>query len=76
MHIFIGNLSFTATPDDIKQLFAPFGVVDSVNIKKKSPGHAFVVMPDAEAGHRAIEALEGQAFLGRQIKISIREFKR
>ena len=76
MHIFIGNLSFSATPDDVQQLFEQFGTVDLVNIKKRSPGHAFVVMPDAQAGHRAIEALEGREFLGRVIKISIREFKR
>ena len=76
MHIFIGNLSFKATAADLTQLFARFGAVDLVNMKKKSPGHAFVVMPDAEAGHRAIEALTGQTFLGRPITISIREFKR
>jgi RNA recognition motif-containing protein len=76
MHIFIGNLSYTATPAEVKALFEQFGAVDSVNIKKKSPGHAFVVMPDAQAGHRAIEALTGQTFQGRPIEISIREFKR
>lgn len=76
MHIFIGNLSFAATPDDVKGLFEPYGSVESVNIKKKSKGHAFVVMPDAEAGHRAIAALTGQSFMGRPIEISIRVFKR
>lgn len=76
MHIFIGNLSFAATPSDVKTLFEQFGAVDSVTIKKKSPGHAFVVMPDAQAGHAAIEALTGHTFMGRPIDISIRVFKR
>ncbi len=76
MHIFIGNLSFNATPNDVKALFEQFGAVESVTIKKKSPGHAFVVMPDAEAGHAAIAALSGQNFMGRPIDISIRVFKR
>ena len=76
MHIFIGNLSFTATQEEVKNLFERFGAVDSVNMKKKSKGHAFVVMPDASQGHRAIAALTGQSFMGRPIEISIREFKR
>ena len=76
MHIFIGNLSFAATEDDVKSLFEKYGSVDSVNIKKKSKGHAFVVMPDANQGHTAIAALTGQSFLGRPIDISIRKFKR
>ena len=76
MHIFIGNLSFTATEEDVKNLFEEFGAVDSVNIKKKAKGHAFVVMPDADQGHKAIAALSGRSFLGRPIDISIRKFKR
>ncbi len=76
MHIFIGNLSFAAREEDVKNLFEQFGRVDSVNMKKKSKGHAFVVMPDADQGHRAIAALKGQVFMNRPIDISIREFKR
>lgn len=76
MHIFIGNLSFAAKEEDVKTLFEQYGAVDSVNIKKKSKGHAFVVMPDADQGHAAIAALTGQSFMGRPIEISIRKFKR
>ena len=76
MHIFIGNLSFAAKEGDIRNLFETFGAVESVNIKKKSKGHAFVVMSDATAGHNAIAALTGQSFMGRPIDISIRKFKR
>jgi RNA recognition motif-containing protein len=76
MHIFVGNLSFAAKEHDVKVLFEQFGVVDSVNMKKKSKGHAFVVMPYAEEGHEAIAALEGQNFMGRPLEVSIREFKR
>jgi RNA recognition motif-containing protein len=76
MHIFVGNLSFAVTEEDVKNLFEQFGAVDSVNIKKKAKGHAFVVMPDADQGHKAIAALTGQSFRGRPIDISIRKFKR
>jgi RNA recognition motif-containing protein len=76
MHIFIGNLSYAARAEEVQSLFEQFGEVSSVNIKKKSKGHAFVVMPDAEAGHRAIAALKGKSFMGRPIDISIRVFKR
>jgi RNA recognition motif-containing protein len=75
MHIFIGNLSFIATEKDLRGLFEQFGPVASVNMKKKSPGHAFVVMPDANQGHKAIEALTGTPFMGRVINLSIRVFK-
>lgn len=76
MHIFIGNLAFAAKEQDVQRLFEQFGTVDSVNMKKKSRGHAFVVMPDASQGHRAIAELTGQSFMGRPIDISIRQFKR
>lgn len=76
MHIFINSLPFEATPADLKKFFEPFGEVESVTIKKKSPGHAFLRMPDPEAGHRAIAALNGQAFMGRVLEVSIRKFKR
>ncbi len=76
MHIFMGNLSFAAREEDVKKLFEQFGAVDSVSIKKKSRGHAFVVMPDADQGQRAIATLTGQSFMGRPIDISIRKFKR
>ena len=76
MHIFIGNLSFAATKEDIKVLFERFGAIESVSMKKKSKGHAFVVMPDANQGQAAIEGLTGQNFMGRPVTISIREFKR
>ena len=36
MNIFVGNLSFSATEDDVKVLFETFGTVASVRIKKKS----------------------------------------
>jgi RNA recognition motif-containing protein len=53
-----------------------FGEVESVTIKKKSPGHAFLRMTDPESGHRAVEALNGQAFMGRPLEVAIRKFKR
>ncbi len=76
MDIFIGNLSFAAKEEDIQTLFEQFGDVESVNMKRKSKGHAFVVMLDPDEAHTAIAALKGQSFMGRPIDIGIREYKR
>ena len=58
MNIFVGNLSFSATENDVKGIFEAFGVVSSVKIKKKSGqnsrGFGVVIMPDdlqAQGGH-------------------------
>jgi len=74
MNIFVGNLSFSATEQDVKTIFEAFGVVTSVNIKKKSGknsrGFGFVCMPDDIQAQAAIVALEEKDFMGRPLSIS------
>ena len=74
MRIFVGNLSFQATENDVKGLFETFGVVSSVNIKKKSGknsrGFGFVSMLDDLQAQTAIAGLQDKEFMGRSLSIS------
>lgn len=75
MNIFVGNLSFLATENDVKSIFEAFGVVASVHIKKKSGknsrGFGFVAMPDDAQAQAAIAALQDKEFMGRPLSVSI-----
>ncbi len=75
MNIYVGNLSFRATDDDIRELFAEFGEVVSAKIimdreSGRSRGFAFVEMADKDAGLDAIEALDGAEHQGRNLKVN------
>ena len=74
MNIFVGNLSFLATENDVKGVFEAFGAVASVKIKKKSGknsrGFGFVTMPDDLQAQAAIAALQDKEFMGRPLKVS------
>ena len=72
--VFVGNLAFKAKPRDVEALFARFGEVQSVRIMtdratRRPRGFAFVEMPAPDA-KKAIGALDGQEFLGRQLRVS------
>src|SRR5277367_6406520 len=75
MNIFVGNLSFLATENDVKGAFEAFGSVSSVRIKKKSGknsrGFGFVSMPDEEQAFAAIAGLQNKEFMGRPMSVSI-----
>jgi RNA recognition motif-containing protein len=75
MNIFVGNLPFSATENDVKGVFEAFGAVSSVRIKKKSGknsrGFGFVSMPDDLQAQAAIAGLQGKDFMGRPLSISI-----
>ncbi|MHC5012452.1 MAG: RNA recognition motif domain-containing protein [Planctomycetota bacterium] len=74
--LYVGNLSFTSTEDDITGAFSPHGTVTSVNVimdreTGRPRGFAFVEMgSDAEA-QAAVQALDGQDLGGRNIKVNI-----
>ena len=72
MNIFVGNLSFETTDEDLRAEFTAFGELTSVNVLKdkfsnKSRGFAFVEMPNKEEAMKAIEALNGKSINGRTI---------
>ena len=75
VHIFVGNLAFTTTEDDVRDLFAAYGTVDTTRIMTdretgRSRGFGFVEMPDSRAAQRAIEALNGTSLGGRALTVN------
>lgn len=75
MNIFVGNLSYSATDQDLRQLFEQYGVVDKVNIitdreTGRSRGFGFVEMSDSRAAKAAIEALQGTQLAGRPLTVN------
>lgn len=75
MNIYVGNLSFQTTDDDLRQAFAPFGsVVRAVVVKDratgKSKGFGFVEMPDNVEAGTAIRRMDGTALQGRNLKVN------
>lgn len=75
MKIYVGNLSFNMSEDDLKNKFEEFGAVNSVNVIKdrdtgKSKGFGFVEMAEKEAGESAINELNGTELEGRRIIVN------
>jgi len=73
--IFVGNLSFQATQDGVRELFAKHGQVDEVTLVTdrftgQPRGFGFVVMPDKAQADAAIAALNGQEFEGRNLTVN------
>ena len=75
MNIFVGNLAFSATDHDLRQLFEPYGDVDKINIitdrdTGRSRGFGFVEMPDSHAAKAAIQGLQGRELAGRALTVN------
>ncbi len=75
MNIYVGNLPFSATEDDITELFSSFGDIDKVHLPAdrdtgKFRGFAFVDMHDSRDGGDAIDALNGTDFGGRKLTVN------
>ena len=73
MKIYVGNLPFSATEAQVRDLFAQHGAVESVALPAdretgRPRGFGFVEMPQAEAA-KAIEALNGFSMGGRQLRV-------
>jgi hypothetical protein len=72
--VFVGNLSFKASSEELRELFAPYGEVRSVRIMKdratrRPRGFAFVEMGEAQAP-KAIKGLDGREFMGRSLRVN------
>lgn len=75
MNIFVGNLDFNVTEEELKELFGEKGEVTSVRIIKdrftgNSRGFGFVEMANEEQGQDAIDSLNGIDFKGRSLKVN------
>ena len=78
--IYVGNLPFSSTEDDLKEVFGRHGSVDSVSIitdreTGRPRGFAFVEMADASGAQDAIRALDGTDLGGRNIKVNVAQDK-
>ena len=75
MNIYIGNLSYNVTDQDLQKLFEAYGKVDRSNVISdretgRSKGFGFIEMPEQSEGQKAIEELDGQDVDGRNIRVN------
>lgn len=73
--VYVGNMSYDTTDNDLRELFAAYGEVSSVNVVKdrdtgRPRGFAFVEMATKEAAQAAITALNGKEVDGRQLNVN------
>jgi RNA recognition motif-containing protein len=73
--LFVGNLSFETTENDLQDMFAPHGTVIEVNLMMdrfsgRSRGFAFVTMESKEAADAATQALNGKSINGRALTVN------
>jgi len=75
MRIYVGNLSYSVTSEDLRQLFSDFGEVASAEVVQdkfsgQSKGFGFVDIPDNSAADRAIKELNDQVYKGRKMTVN------
>lgn len=75
MNIYCGNLSFDATEDDVRGLFAAYGEVATVSLisdrdSGRPKGFGFVEMPQQEQAQAAIAGLNSKEFKGRALNVN------
>lgn len=75
MSIYVGNLSYTVTEEDLSSIFAEYGTVKRVQLPTdresgRPRGFGFVEMETEEAETAAIEALDGAEWMGRSLKVN------
>jgi len=80
MNIYVSNLSFHTSEEDLKDLFSKFGTVSSAKIimdreTNRSRGFAFVEMPSDEEGNKALTGLNGKEIQGRPLSVSMARAK-
>jgi RNA recognition motif-containing protein len=74
MNIFVGNLPFTVTETELRELFEEYGTLETIKLitdreSGRSRGFGFIEMDNADAD-AAIKALNGKELKGRSIKVN------
>ena len=75
MNIYVGNLSYEVTEEDLKEAFEVFGEIDTVRVLKdngtgRSKGFGFVEMPNNAEAQSAIDGLNDKELKGRTLKVN------
>jgi RNA recognition motif-containing protein len=75
MNIYVGNLAYSVTEEDLKRTFEAYGQVETANVIKdqysnQSKGFGFVEMPDQAEAQAAISALNGKDLNGRTLTVN------
>ena len=75
MNIYVGNLAYRTSEEDLRQQFGRFGTVDRVDIISdretgRSKGFGFVAMPNSDEANAAIQALDGANVGERTLKVN------
>ena len=75
MDIYVGNLAYATTDEELRELFGRHGAVDAARVAKdrvtgRSKGFGFVEMPNAEEANAAIAAINGSVVGGRPLRVN------
>ena len=75
MNLYVSNLSFHTSEEDLKQMFSAYGKVESVKIivdkfTNKSRGFAFIEMPNEAEAQEAIKMLNDKEIQGRALSVN------
>lgn len=75
MRLYVGNLSYTITQDQLQDLFSPFGAITSVNVivdkfSGRSKGFGFVEFESDDAAREAIAQMNGKDIDGRALRVN------
>jgi RNA recognition motif-containing protein len=73
--VYVGNMNYSTAENQLRDLFAQYGEVSSVNIiidryTGKAKGFGFVEMANDDEAQKAIDALNGFEFMGRQLRVN------
>jgi|TARA_B100001013_G_C24446565_1_gene377847 RNA recognition motif-containing protein len=81
LNIFVGNLNFRTSEEELQAHFEQFGPVTSARIiqdraTQRSRGFGFVEMENSSDGEKAISELNGKEFNGRELRVNVAQQKR
>ena len=81
MKLFIGNLPFSASEDELREAFAQYGTIDDLFIPldretNRPRGFAFMTLADDDQARKAIEEMDGSDFGGRDLRVNEAEERR
>jgi RNA recognition motif-containing protein len=79
--IYVGNLNYNTTEDELRNMFSQYGTIESVNIitdrfSGQSKGFGFIEMADADEAQQAIDGMNQQELGGRTLKVNEAREKR